>query len=108
MPSRYGSTRTTHVHFGTADNSSDRAQQGGRRQFQHSVLGNSQHVGARFGHFQALYPQVEYKREPGTGPQIYLITKNLNKCSNDTFCLMAVPPIGRQKAKRNRIIYMHV
>ena len=26
--------------------------QGGRQQFQHSVLGNSQHVGARFGHFQ--------------------------------------------------------
>ena len=76
--------------------------QGGRHLFQHSVLGNSQHVGARFGHFQLHHTQVQCKREPTTGSKTCLITKNLNKCSIDKLCQIIAPPIGRQRAERNR------
>ena len=79
-----------------------KSHQGGRYQFQHAVFGNSQHIGASFGHFQSHHTQVQYKREPSMGPQTCLTTKNLNKCSIYKLCLITVPPIDRQRAKRNR------
>ena len=67
-----------------------------------SVIGISQHVGTRFGLLQPHYTKGQCKQEPTTGPQTCLTTKNLNKYSIDKLCLMTVPPIGQQRAERNR------
>ena len=79
-----------------------KSHQGGRQQFQHSVFGNSQHLGARFGHIQPHHTQAQHKWEPTTVPKTCLATKNLNKCSIDKFCLMTGPPVGQQRVERNR------
>ena len=82
-----------------------KSNQEGRQQFKQSILGNSQHAGARFDHFQSHHTQVEYKWEPITGRQTSLTTKNLNKCSNGKICLMK----DRQRAEGNRTkVYAHI
>ena len=78
---------TEHVRVNKVDSDREKSQQGGRQQFQNSVLGNSQHVRAHFGHFQSHHTQVQCKREPTTGLQICLRTNKLNKCSIDTIFL---------------------
>ena len=80
----------------------------GRQQSQHSVLGNSQQVGARFGHFQTYHTQEQDKRESTTGPQTCLTIKNLNKCSIDKLCLMITLPIDRKSRKETERKYLHV
>ena len=65
-------------------------------------FGNSQLVGTRFGHSKPNHTQVEYMQKPSKGSQTWLTTKNLNKCSNDKLCFITAPPIGRQRAERNR------
>ena len=74
MPSRYGSKRSTYVPFWNCSQfpGQRKSHQGDRQQFKHSVLGNSQHVGASFGHFQPHHTQVKYKREPTAESQTCL------------------------------------
>ena len=53
-----------------------KSNQGGRQQFQHSVLGNYQYVRGRFGLFEPQHTQVHCKREPTMGPQTCLTKIN--------------------------------
>ena len=111
IPNRYGSTRLTHVPFGTADNPPDKENhiKGAISKFQDSVLGNFQHVGALFGHFQPNHTQVENERKPITGPKTCLSAKNLNKYSNDKLCFLTAPPKKQRKdeEKQNKSIFTY-
>ena len=82
-------------------NGQGKSHQKDRQQFQHSALGNSQQVRARFGHFQPNHTQVHYKLKPTMRPQTCQ-TKKINKCSNDKLCLMTTPLFDRQRAEINR------
>ena len=102
MPSRYGSIKSSHVHFGTADRENHIKGAVSSSSTQSSEIPNMRNEGARFGYFQPHHTQEHYKRKPTTEPQTCLTAKNLNKCNIDNLCLMTAPPIGRQRAKRNR------
>ena len=81
IPSRYGSTRSTHVSFGTADNPPDRENPiKGAISFPAFSLENSEHIGVCFSDFQFHHALVEYKRNPTTGPQTVcrLLDTNIN------------------------------